>query len=106
MSAELAAESPLRTAWLDDASLAALLAGAADGDREAFLDFYDATCALVWRLEVRRARTRTAAEAATRRRFFAAWARAGEQPASGLSPRAWLLSLSPVAVTSAAGAER
>ncbi|HWJ83287.1 MAG TPA: hypothetical protein VNS55_13705 [Nocardioides sp.] len=76
-----------------DDRLRALLARAAEGDLEAFLAFYDATCAVVWRLERCRHRDRAQAEHATCERYVTAWRRAGRQPATGLSPRAWLLSV-------------
>ena len=82
-----------RGAWVEDARLRALLAHAAGGDVGAFMEFYDATCDMVWRLEVRRWRSRTKAEAAATRRFSVAWSRSGQQAESGLSARAWLLSL-------------
>lgn len=77
----------------DPAPLSDLLARSAGGDRAAFADFYDATCDLVWQLELRRWRARGAAEAATRHRYVSAWHRAGQHAASGLSATAWLLSL-------------
>lgn len=93
MSAALAGETPLAGSWIGDEELAGLLTRAATGDLDAFSAFYDATATLVWRLELRRSRTRSLAELATCRRFEVAWTRAGEQRSSGLSPRAWLLSL-------------
>ncbi len=78
---------------LDDADLRTLLTRAGRGDLEAFMAFYDATCDLVWRLELCRWPTRETAEAASSARFSVAWKRAGQQATSGLSPRAWLLGL-------------
>ncbi len=80
----------------EDVRLRNLLARAAGGDVEAFMEFYDATVQMVWCLEARRDRSQELAEEAARRRYAAAWTRADEQAASGLRPRAWLLSL-PVA---------
>lgn len=82
------------------ADLDALLSAAATGDRRAFTRFVDATTTPVFRLELARALRRvpaslasTAAETAVRRRYVAAWTRAADHRSSGLSPRAWLLSL-------------
>jgi len=74
-------------------ALAALLERSAAGDVAAFRELYDATCAAVWRLERCRHHDPVAAATAVRRRYRAAWAQAAGQPSSGLSPRAWLLSL-------------
>ena len=78
-----------------DADLRRLLVRAATGDVEAFLDFYDATCAVTWRLELCRQGDPAAAKASTTRRYVGAWVHAARQAGSGLSARAWLLSLSP-----------
>ncbi|MET3961551.1 hypothetical protein ABIE44_001485 [Marmoricola sp. OAE513] len=95
MSAQLASVTPLPrrdSGWLDDEQLGALVAGAAQGDHAAFMAFYDATCHLVWRLEVRRYGAELA-RPAVRRRYAQAWERSAEHATSGLSARAWLLSL-------------
>ncbi|WP_436697931.1 hypothetical protein [Nocardioides sp. BYT-33-1] len=76
-----------------DAELRRLLARAATGDRDAFLGFYDATCAVTWRLELCRHGDAERATVATRRRYAAAWLHAAAQAGSGLTARAWLLSL-------------
>ena len=81
------------TGWVDDAHLDVLLSRAADGDVAAFMRFYDATCDLVWRLELRRHRDRRVAERAAQQRFVTAWQRAAERSRSSLSARAWLLGL-------------
>lgn len=80
---------------LADADLRRLLARAATGDLEAFLDFYDATCAVTWRLEVCRHGEVGPARAATLARYVTAWLQAATQAGSGLSARAWLLGLAP-----------
>lgn len=85
--------TPVEDAWLDDGRLGDLLARAGRGDAAAFAEFYDATCRLVWRLELRRSRASEMAARATKRRFEAAWEQASHHAGSGLSPRAWLLSL-------------
>lgn len=77
----------------DEEHLVELLRRAARKDLTAFMDFYDATCHFVWRLEQRRWHGAELTEVATRRRFAVAWASAASQPGSGLSPLAWLLSL-------------
>jgi hypothetical protein len=73
--------------------LSVLLERSSRGELEAFLTFYDATSSLVWRLELGRWRSPSAALVATHQRFLAAWDRAVEHSSSGLSPQAWLLSL-------------
>ncbi|TQK69371.1 MULTISPECIES: hypothetical protein [unclassified Nocardioides] len=78
-----------------DADLRRLLVRAATGDVEAFLDFYDATCAVTWRLELCRHGDPALAKDSTTRRYVGAWLHAAAQAGSGLSARAWLLSLSP-----------
>lgn len=95
MSAERAAELSYDSGWdwADERGLGDLLSRAAAGDERAFSTFYDATSHLVWRLELRRWRSADLARVAARRRFLAAWNRAAEHRTSGLSPRAWLLSL-------------
>jgi RNA polymerase sigma-70 factor (ECF subfamily) len=76
-----------------DTDLPALLARAATGDVEAFMQFYDATSAHAFLLESCRQPDRVAAGEATVQRYVAAWTRASEHPASGLTARVWLLSL-------------
>ena len=83
----------LAPAVLDDEDLVTLLDRAGRADLEAFAAFYDATHQLVWNLELRRWRDPALAESAARRRYRSAWQRSGEQRASGLGARAWLLSL-------------
>lgn len=83
------------------ADLASLLREAAAGSEQAFLRFYDATCRDVLALELARVRAdqvpaadpRRTAESRVRQRFVTAWRWASRQPASGLSPRTWLLTL-------------
>lgn len=87
-----------------DEDLSNLLDRAAVGDHEAFLRFYDLTIDRVFGYELARARLhlrraargaadeRTLAATATVERYVRAWAAAAEQPASGLTPGAWLLS--------------
>ena len=87
-------EDPVTTRT--DAGLARLLVRAACGEVRAFMAFYDATCALVWRLETARHGDPERATDAAYERYYAAWLRAGSHRTSGLSPRAWLLSLQPV----------
>lgn len=93
----LLAERAARPAPADvaDADLWRLLVRAATGDVEAFLAFYDATCAVTWRLELCRHADHTRAREATTARYVGAWLHAGAQAGSGLTARAWLLSLSP-----------
>lgn len=79
--------------WADDAHLADLLDRTAGGDHHAFMEFYDATCHLVWRLELSRQRTHRRASEAMCARYTSAAQRAAEHPDTGLSARAWLLSL-------------
>lgn len=96
MTAELASVTPLprrHSTWTEDQLLGDLLSRAAAGDHQAFLAFYDATAHLVWRLELSRYRSSELAAVAARRRFVRAWDHAAEQARSGLSPRAWLMSL-------------
>jgi RNA polymerase sigma-70 factor (ECF subfamily) len=76
-----------------DSDLPALLARAGTGDVEAFMQFYDATSAHAFLLESYRHADRDAAGEATVQRYAAAWLRASEHARSGLTPRAWLLSL-------------
>ncbi|GAA4088155.1 hypothetical protein ACFFOS_11280 [Nocardioides kongjuensis] len=85
----------MSTANLSDPDLRRLLVRAATGDVEAFLDFYDATCAVTWRLELCRHGHADRAKDAVTRRYVGAWLHAAAQARSGLSARAWLLSLSP-----------
>ncbi|KAA1420966.1 hypothetical protein F0U44_01085 [Nocardioides humilatus] len=81
--------------------LADELLRSAGGDVQAFLRFYDATCARAFALELARARSRgvpsarlqDAAARATEARFVEAWRVAGGHQGSGLSPVAWLLTL-------------
>ncbi|GAA3530223.1 hypothetical protein [Nocardioides daeguensis] len=80
---------------LADPDLRRLLARAAGGDLEAFLDFYDATCSVTWRLEMCRHGEEGCARAATVARYVTAWLQAAGQARSGLSARAWLLGLAP-----------
>jgi RNA polymerase sigma-70 factor (ECF subfamily) len=83
-----------RTPQRADAHLARLLVRSACGEVAAFMEFYDATCTLVWRLETARDRDAVGAAQALHARYQAAWLKAGSQGRSGLTPRTWLLSLS------------
>ncbi|WP_344773405.1 hypothetical protein [Nocardioides panacisoli] len=94
-----------------DAALARLLVRSACGETAAFMEFFDATCDVVWRLETARHGAGDHAAKAAYARYHAAWLRAGAQRTSGLAPRAWLLSLSaepvpPCALTEVAGERR
>lgn len=81
--------------------LADLLARAAAGDIDAFMEFYDATSACALTLAMARTRLlgvdresrRGVAEREVELLYAEAWRRCSEQPRSGLSPRAWLLTL-------------
>ena len=74
---------------------------AADGDRTAFLCFYDATCAPVhavalgqaYRAGLRGEALHRAAHDAVRARYVHAWRTCGEAARSGFSPLAWLMAL-------------
>ncbi|WGX97661.1 hypothetical protein [Nocardioides sp. L-11A] len=92
-----------RTA-VPDAELRRLLTRAATGDVDAFLAFYDATCGVTWRLELCRHGDREQARDATMLRYADAWRSAAAQAGSGLTARAWLLSLSPELLPPARGA--
>ena len=85
----------MNMANLPDTELRRLLVRAATGDVEAFLDFYDATCAVTWRLELCRHGDQALAKDSMARRYVGAWVHAATQAGSGLSARAWLLSLAP-----------
>ncbi|WP_246004959.1 hypothetical protein [Nocardioides marmorisolisilvae] len=86
----------------DPAPLADLLTRAAGGDTDAFMRFYDATSGQVFCLALTRARSRglrgagvhAAADRDVEDAYVHAWARCAEHAGSGLSPLAWLLSLS------------
>jgi hypothetical protein len=71
--------------------LAGLLALAADGDAEAFMRFYDLTCATAYRAARAATSDAMAAEAVVCEWYLRAWTEASHHPASGLSPVAWLL---------------
>lgn len=73
--------------------LSALLVRSAAGDQEAFAQFYDATCHIAYRWARCSLGDAATAEQAVLRLYVAAWRRAGQHPASGLSPLAWLLAL-------------
>lgn len=77
-----------------EGGLVALLAQASTNDPDAFMRFYDLTAPIALRLELlRTADAERAAEALTSR-FLQAWYRSGQHARSGLTPLAWLLSLS------------
>ena len=73
--------------------LSALLARSAAGDTEAFAEFYDATCHVAYRWARCSLGDVATAEQAVLQLYVAAWQRAGQHHASGLSPLAWLLAL-------------
>lgn len=81
--------------------LESLLARAAHGRLDDFARFYDRTSGYAFAVAMNHARARglqgeqarAAAEDETHARYVEAWVRAGDQPESGLSPLAWLLSL-------------
>ncbi len=75
-----------------DRRLNALLARAAMGDVDAFMEFYDATCDQSWKLEMRRHGDARTATEATYARYAMASRQAANHPRTGLSARAWLLS--------------
>ncbi|RZI81471.1 MAG: hypothetical protein EOO67_18595 [Microbacterium sp.] len=71
---------------------AELLRLAAQGDVDAFMRFYDATCTYAYQWALRRHRDRVRAEEAVRALYAQAWAEARDHADSGISPVAWLLS--------------
>lgn len=76
--------------------LAALLGHAAGGDVAAFLAFYDLTSAITFRYALAGCRgDRDSAVSLTRVLYREAWRTADQQPASGLSPLAWLIAGDP-----------
>ncbi|WP_345262586.1 hypothetical protein [Nocardioides nanhaiensis] len=75
-----------------DEDLDVLLHRAAEGDRLAFADFYDATSASAYRLALTVAGDPTAAEQAVVRAYTAAWHHSPVRT-RGVSPHGWLLGL-------------
>lgn len=73
------------------AHLADLLAFAAGGNTDAFMRFYDLTCAAAYRAARLTCTDRDRAEDLVCALYARAWATAGSYPRSGLSPLAWLL---------------
>ncbi|HEX2892755.1 MAG TPA: sigma factor [Marmoricola sp.] len=78
-------------AGVDTGHLAALLSRAADGDLEAFTDFYDHTAGTAFRVATALTTERAAAEDLTQQLYVHAWRSAAAHRTSGLSPVAWLL---------------
>ena len=72
--------------------LAQLLARAARGDTAAFMTFYDRSSPTAYHLVLALCGDPGRADDHVQRLYALAWARAGEQASSGLSPLAWLLS--------------
>lgn len=70
---------------------AELLRLSAAGDSDAFMKFYDATCAVVYQWALRCQRDQERAEELTRDLYRRAWGSAWEHAESGLSPVAWLI---------------
>jgi RNA polymerase sigma-70 factor (ECF subfamily) len=96
VTAHLVAERPTHAASgrpceQPRAELARLLARSADGDVEAFLDFYDRTCGTAYHLARAVCGDADRAGELVQRLYVSAWVRAGQQEGSGLSPLAWLL---------------
>lgn len=85
------AERPACTQWRE--RLTDLLARAGQGDRSAFMEFYDHTSAVAYRAALTRYADPVAAQAATQALFVRAWERARTHATSGLSPLAWLLTV-------------
>ncbi len=86
--------------WRDH--LAGLLRRAASGDTDAFMEFYDHTSAVAYRVVLSRLADPVVADAATQALYVHAWDRAETHADSGLSPMTWLLS----AAASAPGLHR
>lgn len=70
-----------------------LLSRVASGDRAAFDMLYEATSAQLHALGVSILKDRPIAEDALEQVYLRIWSEAGRQPESGLSPMAWLLTL-------------
>ena len=73
------------------AHLADLLTFAAGGNTDAFMRFYDLTCAAAYRAARLTCTDRECAEDLVCALYARAWANADRYPRSGLSPLAWLL---------------
>lgn len=73
------------------AHLADLLRFAAGGNTDAFMRFYDLTCAAAYRAARLTCTDRDRAEDLVCALYARAWTTAGSYPRSGLSPVAWLL---------------
>lgn len=78
-------------AGVDTGHLASLLSRAADGDLEAFTDFYDHTAGTAYRVATVLTADLVAAEDLTQQLYVQAWRSAAQHRPSGLSPVAWLL---------------
>jgi|GEM_PF-5424696 len=74
-----------------EGDLSALLGRAAHGDVDAFMRFYDATVAVVYRYARARSGDPAKADELTRALYARAWRAAPGHHRSGLSPLAWLL---------------
>ncbi|SMO32485.1 anti-sigma factor domain-containing protein [Paracoccus laeviglucosivorans] len=68
-----------------------LIARAAQGDRPAFDGLYDLTSARLYALILSLLPNRPEAEDVLAQSFVAVWRQAGQYPASGLTPMAWLM---------------
>jgi len=68
-----------------------LLDRSREGDTDSFMQFYDHTCAVAYRLFRSRLASPAAAEEATQALYLDTWRRLDTYRASGLSPLAWLL---------------
>lgn len=75
---------------------ASLLQRSARGDVDAFMRFYDATCAVTYRWALLIDADRERAGRRTCAIYERAWRSAAQQPSSGLSPLAWLITLGSV----------
>jgi len=88
---------PTCASWRE--RLGDLLDRAADGNTDAFMQFYDCTSGFAYRVMRSRVASPVVAEKATRALYLDAWDRAATYRTSGLSPLAWLLvGLSPAPV--------
>ncbi|RNM13654.1 hypothetical protein [Nocardioides pocheonensis] len=82
---------PAGTPQADRAHLAELLTFAAHGNADAFMRFYDLTCAAAYRAARLTCTDPDRAEDLVCALYARAWATADSHPRSGRSPLAWLL---------------
>lgn len=87
----LAQQQSRRRSPATDSDLAELLRLAGNGDRDAFMRFYDATIRAVHGYARLRYDDANAADEAVRSVYARAWRSASRHPGSGLSVTAWLL---------------